>query len=218
VSDSALEIFEAKNVLVAASLADEIAPLMTLARYVIGDAVQRLRYGVDKDVMDALQTAAERVRIAAERTLAIASELRPRALDDLGLLPALAAHCREFEHRNRQIVMTRHIGLTEGDVPGTLKPTIYRIVQTALEHVERESAAGVVRVGITLAGDCISVVVENNGTGFATQEGSRLLLIRRWVESSSGRCAFESTPMRGSRVQARWRLPPKGPSEAISPA
>jgi signal transduction histidine kinase len=141
--------------------------------------------------------------------------LRPRLLDDLGLLPTLSWYCREFGRQNRGIFVAQRITLAESDVPQPLKLTLFRIVQASLTNVARHSKASAARILLTMIDDELRLVIEDNGVGFDVErwqqgrlgrDGCGLRMIRRWVEASTGHCSFESTPRHGSRVQALWRL------------
>ena len=79
-------------------------------------------------VVPALQAAIQEVR-------AIATDLRPSSLDDLGLLPTLDWLCREFEQRHPDLRVERHIGVQECDVPAPLKIVLYRIIASVLDDM-----------------------------------------------------------------------------------
>jgi two-component system NarL family sensor kinase len=214
-ADGVLRTLESEFGRVASSLSDDVASTITMARYVIEDAGQHIARGAVHETSEALHLASEHLRVAAARVLAIAGELRPRLLDDLGLLPALACYCREFARRHRGIFVSQRITLVEGDIPQALKLTLFRIVQVSLDNVARHSKASAARVLLTMIDDELRLVIEDNGTGFDVErwqqgrlghEGCGLLMVRRWVEAGAGHCSFESTPRHGSRVQALWRL------------
>ncbi len=215
-ADGLLNVHESENSRVAAHLADDVASIITMARYVIEDAGQRLARGAVHETSEALHLASEQLREATARVLAIACDLRPRLLDDLGLLPALT-------------FVSQRITLVESDIPQALKLTIFRIVQASLANVARHSKASAARVLLAMIDDELRLVIEDNGAGFDVErwqqgrlghDGCGLLMIRRWVEAGAGHCSFESTPRHGSRVQALWRLDsrqraPHGPDPVL---
>jgi two-component system NarL family sensor kinase len=228
-ADGLLNVHESENSRVAAHLADDVASIITMARYVIEDAGQRLAHGAVHEMSEALHLASEQLREATARVLAIACDLRPRLLDDLGLLPALTYYCREFARQHRGIFVSQRITLVESDIPQALKLTIFRIVQASLANVARHSKASAARVLLAMIDDELRLVIEDNGAGFDVErwqqgrlghDGCGLLMIRRWVEVGAGHCSFESTPRHGSRVQALWRLDsrqraPRGPDPVL---
>ncbi len=214
-ADGLLKMLESDRARVAGVLADEIVSVMTMARYLIEDAAQRLARGEQEEPSEALQNASARIRDATHQLVALCSELRPRMLDDLGLLPALSGYFRDFSQENRAVFVSPRIMVTESDVPAGLKLAIFRIVQAALSNVARHSKASAVRVFLSMFEDELRLGIEDNGVGFDVErwrnrrnghDGCGLGMIQRWVEVSGGRCSIEAIPRHGARVQAFWRI------------
>jgi len=216
VADGLLKMLESDRARVAGVLGDEIVSVMTMARYLIEDAAQRLARGEQEEASEALQNASARIRDATSQLLALCSQLRPRMLEDLGLLPALSGYFRDFSQENRAVFVSPRITVTESDIPAGLKLAIFRIVQAALSNVARHSKASAVRVFLSMFEDELRLGVEDNGVGFDVErwrnrrnahDGCGLGMIQRWVEISGGRCNIEAIPRHGARVQAFWRIP-----------
>jgi len=214
-ADGVLRILETESSRVAAALTDDVASIITMARYVIEDAGQRLAHGAVAETSEALHVAGEQLREATTQVLALAGGLRPRLLDDLGLLPTLTWHCREFARHHRGIFVSQRVTLVESEVPPALKLTMFRIVQACLANVADHSKASAARILLTMIDVDLRLVIEDNGVGFDVarwqqgrlgRDGCGLRMIRHWVEASGGHCSIESTPRHGSRVQALWRL------------
>jgi PAS domain S-box-containing protein len=95
----------------------------------------------------------------------IASELRPRTLDDLGLPAALEAQAQEFESRTGI-----HCSVTLPPEPLTLdtdrSTAIFRIFQESLTNVARHAHATRVEARLRRENDRIIFQVFDNGTGF----------------------------------------------------
>jgi two-component system, NarL family, sensor histidine kinase UhpB len=105
------------------------------------------------------------VNQAMEELLNLARQLRPAALDDHGLVPAIDAQLKRF---------ARHSGVearfrTRGD-PATLdgdeQTAIYRIAQEALANVGRHAGATCVEVDLTAGDAGAELRVRDDGTGF----------------------------------------------------
>lgn len=223
-ADCLLRILESDRARVAEVLGGEIVSVMTMARYLIEDATQRLAHGELEESSEALQNASARIRDATHQAVALCSELRPRVLDDLGVLAALSGHFRDFSHENRAIFVSPRITATEADVPTQLKVVLFRIVQAALSNVARHSKASTVRVCVSLVEGELRLSVEDNGIGFdadrwlhrrAGHDGCGLGMILRWAETSGGHCSIEATPRHGARVLVMWRL--QATSENVAP-
>ena len=212
-ADALLNLLESDRARIAHALGDEVLSLITMARYLTEDAARRLARGEVERVPIELQGSGARIREAEHRLLALCSELRPRVLDDLGLLAALSAHLRDFSRQNRAIFISPRMTVPEGSLPAGLKLVIFRIVQAALSNVARHSKASAVRVFLSMFEDELRLVIEDNGVGFDlerwrqrryAEEGCGLDLIERWVQSSRGRCDIDARPRHGVKIQVIW--------------
>lgn len=197
-------------------LGDELVPVLTMARYLIDDATQRFARGQLDDGAEALQNASARICDATHRLVALCSDLRPKALDDLGLLAALSAYLRDFSQENRAIFVSPRITVREGDVPADLRLAIFRIVQAALSNVARHSKASAVRVFLSLFENELRLAVDDDGVGFDMERwrhrrrsnaGCGLGTILRRAENTGGRCSIEAFPRHGTRIEIFWRKP-----------
>lgn len=83
-------------------------------------------------IVPVLQSAIQEVR-------AIATDLRPSSLDDLGLIPTIGWFCREFERLHPAIRVVREISLTEDKIPVPLKIVIYRVMESVFENIALHS-------------------------------------------------------------------------------
>jgi two-component system NarL family sensor kinase len=197
-----------------AMVADEVACVVTMARYLIEDTAQRVARGELEDTTESLQNASARMRDAAQQLGALCSELRPRVLDDLGVVPALSEYIRDFSRQNRAIFFSPRITVSEDSVPAPLKLIVFRIAQAALSNVAKHSQASAARVLLSRFEDELQLVIEDNGVGFDvdrwrhhrhdTHDGCGLGMIHRWVETSGGRCIVKAVPRHGARVQVVW--------------
>jgi two-component system sensor histidine kinase UhpB len=144
--------------------------------------------------------------------LGLARELRPAALDDHGLVPALRTQVRMFGERWS---MPAHFA-ADGTRPllGEFEQIVaYRVVQEALSNVARHAQA--TRVKVTVMG-CngteIKVTVSDDGNGFNPQnlDGRRsgLAGMRERALLARARIDVSSTPGKGTTVELT--LPARG--------
>jgi signal transduction histidine kinase len=133
----------------------------------------------------------------------LAVELRPKALDDFGLVPALERLAETFaEQTNVKVDVEAVLG--EGRLGAEVETALYRIVQEALTNVIKHANAQTVSVVLTRQGDRIAVVIEDDGRGFdpETARGERLGLLgmEERIALVGGRLSVESRPGQGTTV------------------
>lgn len=141
-----------------------------------------------------------------ERLRAIASGLRPPALDELGLLPALEGLVGEVEEASGLEVRLVSKGAV-GRLPPPVELAAYRIVQEALSNVVRHAAARHAVVEAELADGELRIRVRDDGRGFdvgSAPGGGHLGLLgmRERAELLGGRLAIRSAPGEGTTVEA----------------
>jgi signal transduction histidine kinase len=158
---------------------------------------------VDGAVSDALaQTRREIVNLRS-----LIAELRPAALDELGLDAAIAT-LSERSAAAAGIEVETQIELRNGGsarlAPET-ETTVYRLVQEALSNAARHSGGSLVRVEVAARDDAVDVCVADNGHGFdpaATTGGFGLRGMRERVELAGGWMTIDSSSA-GCAVRAR---------------
>ena len=138
---------------------------------------------------------------------AIISDLRPAALDEIGLKPAIEALLERRGKGELQIAHRLELPDSRGAGP-TLEPeletTVYRLVQEALTNVVKHSGARTVRVDVNATGELITVEVRDNGAGFDVSSGTEgfgLAGMRERVYLSGGTLEIESSAS-GTRVRS----------------
>jgi two-component system, NarL family, sensor histidine kinase DevS len=157
----------------------------------------------DDDVRRSVLELRELVVSTLHDVRRLAVELRPKALDDFGLVPALQRLAETFaEQTNVDVHVEAALG--ESRLPGEAETAVYRIVQEALTNVIKHANARTVSVVLTRKGEAVVVVIEDDGRGFdpnADQVGGLGLLgMRERIALVGGRLSVESAPHRGTTV------------------
>jgi PAS domain S-box-containing protein len=93
-------------------------------------------------------------------------ELRPTALDDLGLRAALTNYVQDWSARVRVSADLHTAGLADGRLASEIETTLYRIAQEALNNIAKHARANHVEIILDRRADHVSLVVEDNGVGF----------------------------------------------------
>jgi PAS domain S-box-containing protein len=138
-----------------------------------------------------------------------ARDLRPAALDDLGLIPALRSFVKELAgRRHLRIYFTASAGIEVLD--SVRRTMLYRVAQEALTNVVRHAHARRVSVRILKTSGAIRLEVRDNGKSFPAERiieakrGGHLGLVgmRERVEMIGGSFSVESAPGKGTTVTA----------------
>jgi signal transduction histidine kinase len=133
----------------------------------------------------------------------LAVELRPKALDDFGLVPALERLTETFVEQTSIPVEVEAV-LGEERLPATIETALYRIVQEALTNVIKHSRASRVSVLLRRKPDTVAVVIEDDGVGFEPDEardgGLGLIGMRERIALLDGRLVIESSTESGTSI------------------
>lgn len=98
-----------------------------------------------------------------------AADLRPSALDDLGLQRALQALAASVAERLGIRIDVQAIGYP-ACVSSEIETVIYRVVQEALNNVAKHASASAVSILVERGADRLRVIVEDDGIGFDTEQ------------------------------------------------
>lgn len=138
-----------------------------------------------------------------------ARDLRPTVLDDLGLIPALHSHVREFTHRTKaRVQFTAAAAVEELNI--ARRTVLYRVTQSALANVAEHAHATVVKVAIQKLKHTVRLEIHDNGRAFDVakvlfaKRHKRLGLVgmRERVEMVGGKFSVTSKPGAGTTICA----------------
>jgi signal transduction histidine kinase len=134
-------------------------------------------------------------------------DLRPPALDELGLIGAIHEYTRQIVSQDGL-----HIRVdTPRDLPplpAAVEVAAYRITLEALANFVRHSQGSSCQVTVTMTGDDLQVEVCDDGLGLPkdVQPGVGLNSMRERAAELGGTCVIETLPVKGTRVVARLPL------------
>jgi two-component system, NarL family, sensor histidine kinase DevS len=145
--------------------------------------------------------------LQAVRRLAV--ELRPSALDDFGLVPALERLAEALGGESGlRVDVEANLGGTR--LPPEVETALYRIVQESLTNVSKHAEAVHASVVVRRRAGSVTIVVEDDGRGFRAEddggEGLGLIGMRERVGLLGGRLAIESTEGSGTTIVAEVPL------------
>ncbi len=162
---------------------------------------------------DEMRTAASNLRELVVGTLQdvrrLAVQLRPKALDDFGLVAAVERLVQTFSEATAiRVELEAQLGTER--LPAEVETTLYRIVQEALTNIVKHAEASSVSILLVRRSATAAVVIEDDGQGFdpAELQERRLGIIgmRERVELHEGRLTVESAPGSGTTLVAEVPL------------
>jgi PAS domain S-box-containing protein len=191
---------------IARDLHDELGQQLTALRL----KLEALKKMCDDDELcgkiDETQLIAKRIDSGVDF---LAWELRPAALDDLGLFAALEKYIREWSHHSGVTAELLASGLKRARFAPDVETNLYRIVQEALNNTHKHANAKSVEVMLEKRGDLIVLIIEDDGKGFDVKKkanlSKRLGLIgmRERATLIGGTMEIESAPGQGTTIYIR---------------
>ena len=200
----------------ATELHDGVVQALVAAMFRMELSIRQVGKGGPDAAVESGDAALRMLRGTVDDVRKIYMDLRPSMLDELGLLPAAAWICRQFQEAAPQIRVSSEWAVTETEVPQALKIVCYRIIQESLDNIARHSDAQAATARLRRYRNELELTVEDDGVGFDVDQvlssgpesvGLGLRSMRQRAESSGGSFAVESTPGGGTRVRATWPLP-----------
>jgi len=204
-------IQEAERQRIASDLHDGITQAILGAIYELQALRKRHRGGGDEldRRLDECQQLLDSTLIEMKH---IIYQLRPRALDELGLLPALqnlGASIRA--HHNLEVDVSIFGAASAYPLAADVELAVYRIVQEATQNSIRHAQASRITISIEFRPTLLRVSVADNGRGFTREEvvaGLGLVGIRERAQAVGGTLQSHSLPGQGTHILLE--IPPGG--------
>jgi len=168
-------------------------------------AVEEAKSGAER--AEALAAVREQVVETLHDVRRLAVELRPKALDDFGLVPALERLRDTFaEQTGMRVDLESRI---RERLPTDVETALYRIVQEALTNVVKHAQATAVSIVLAPKDGAVTALIEDDGRGFTPDgsgEGLGLLGMGERLALLGGRLKIESSHGAGTTIVAEVPL------------
>ena len=195
------EVLERQAKRIAQALHDEAAQLLAAAHMALAEAACELPAPA-RERLRAVESHLDGIEDQLRR---LAHELRPRILDDVGLVPALEFLAQGFEKR-RAMSVTVYAAINR--LPAVIENTVYRVVQEALTNVAKHSRATHVRIGLSQVPGMLLCTVDDDGGGFDAsavahgvgEPGFGLAGARDQITALGGTMQINSAPGAGTQL------------------
>ncbi|TFE29097.1 sensor histidine kinase [Cohnella luojiensis] len=185
-------------------------PAQSLANLVLRTEIaERLLETKDLEVVrDELVDLKSQIRIGLEEIRKIIFNLRPMALDDLGLVPTLRKFVQDFEEKTRIRAVFETSG-KEKRLPSPMEAAMFRLVQEGFNNALKHAQPTFVSLELIFLEETMQMLIEDNGVGFhpdvlETKGKSHahfgLLGMKERVELLQGKIEFESILGQGTKI------------------
>jgi two-component system sensor histidine kinase DegS len=158
-----------------------------------------------------LASLREQVRGCLKETRKIIFDLRPMTLDDLGLVPTIRRVLESLQERGTVYTEIKVLG-GEKRVDSYVEIGVFRIIQEALNNVEKHAQANHVRVIIEFRSHVIQAIIEDDGIGFESDgsigmESFGLMGMKERMHLLDGELIVKSKPGQGVKIAMKVPLP-----------
>ena len=181
-------------------------PAQAIANIVFRAEVCERLIDTDKErAKTELKALREHIRNTLAEIRKIIFDLRPMALDDLGLAPTIRGVLDVFREEYGLFTEVAVIG-KERRLEAHIEIGIFRVVQEALNNIIKHAQASSAKVRIEFAAAGVTVLVEDDGKGFEMTEGELpsghygIMGMRERMQLLNGKLSIKSAPRRGTRV------------------
>ncbi|WP_165967172.1 sensor histidine kinase [Jeotgalibacillus sp. S-D1] len=165
--------------------------------------------GADQAIVE-IQQLKSMVRSALSEVRRIIYDLRPMALDDLGLIPTLRKYLSSIEeYSNGTKLSFVQIG-EESRLNPKYEISIFRLIQESVQNALKHANATEINVKVEIRSNLISIVVKDDGKGFDSAEKKQgsfgLIGMKERVDLLAGEMAVHSTPGSGTLIMIQVPL------------
>ena len=198
---------------IASDLHDGVAQTLGVVKYSVESRIAQLERDNPGLDLRQFESVIDQIREAVDDIRKISRNLSPSVLDEFGICVAIDMLCRDFESEVPAINIDCRACVDEIGLPEIVKVAIYRVVQEALNNIQKYASARQVEVAVAAVDDELSLLIRDDGEGFDAaevllgsdqQRGMGLVSMKERVEVTGGTFQLESSPGQGTAIAATW--------------
>ncbi len=164
----------------------------------------------------------ETVRENLREVRQIIFDLRPMALDDLGLVHTVRRYFESLMEKGWPPIELQSDG-DEKILPLEFRVSCFRLIQEALNNVKKHANAGQVWVDMEFSEEGLSLIIRDDGVGFDSDDGNLelresghygLVGMRERVDLMSGDFQLKAVPSHGTTIRIQVPVPADSEEEA----
>lgn len=188
-------------------LHDEVGPTLASQTLQFDTILEQLREGPQRAVELVVALKEQNKELVAD-IRRLVYELRPPALDELGVVGALTAQATQFERSSPIAISVSSSPDPLPELPAALEVAAYRIAREAVSNAVRHAGAGECGVTLSATGHDLVVTVRDDGCGIDghAPAGIGLTSMRERAEELGGTFVVRASPSAGTTVRVTLPL------------
>ncbi|OCA88264.1 histidine kinase [Bacillus sp. FJAT-27225] len=188
-------------------------PAQMLANVMMrSDLVERVykEDGIDAALAE-IKSFKQMVRNSLYEVRRIIYDLRPMALDDLGLIPTLKKYLQTMEDYHKTVKISFHNLRADQRLPSNYEVALFRLVQESVQNALKHAEASEIQVKLEMKETGVTVVIKDNGKGFDPKKRKYnsfgIMGMKERVDLLGGQFAISSKPGQGAAVIIQVPIP-----------
>ncbi|WP_053369023.1 sensor histidine kinase [Bacillus sp. FJAT-27245] len=181
-------------------------PAQMLANVMMrSDLIERVyrEDGIDAALAE-IKSFKQMVRTSLYEVRRIIYDLRPMALDDLGLVPTLKKYLRTIEDYYKTVKIAFYNLKEERRLPANYEVALFRLIQESVQNALKHAEATEIQVKLEISENAVTVVVKDDGKGFDPKKRKYnsfgIMGMKERVDLLGGQFAISSKPGKGAAV------------------
>lgn len=175
-----------------------------LLRYEIID--RELKEGKTKEVIEEIRNTKEMVRMSLHDVRRMIYDLRPMALDDLGLIPTLKKYIEDLAKFTEKNIEFIPIGESKY-LQEEYEIIFFRLVQEGVQNAIKHADASLIKINLEIRKDFITLLITDNGKGYepneTTYKNFGIKGMRERVEMLKGDFRVETKLGEGTKIKIK---------------
>jgi PAS domain S-box-containing protein len=196
----------------ASELHDSIGQTLAALKFRMEFVNNTLRNGEVEKALRLTEEFIPAIQRSIDETRAIYMGLRPKVLEDFGVIAALFWYREGLLNLNPETHIEIEISIDASEIPQEIVIPIFRIAQEALNNATKHSESEWVDVRLVKNGAQIELVVSDDGVGMdvhqilqnSTARSLGLTSMKERAEITGGKFTIESTPGEGTTIRVFW--------------
>lgn len=205
----------------AGELHDSVGQTLAALKFRIEHIHHHLKINDPGKARQSIESLVPDLQRSIEETRAIYMGLRPKMLEELGIIATLKWYRENLLKLNPNRHIELDITVSEEEVPQDLIIAIFRIAQEALNNIAKHSRAEWVDFSLKKEGGVLELSVCDDGVGMdlgyilksMTARSLGLAGMKDRAQLTGGKFSIKSAPNEGTTIKVTWKLPKRAKAE-----